>query len=227
MSVKSVQRGRELARRSATADGEAPRGVRAHPFDVAEWRETEAKYRMLLEHSSEAVLVFDDEGRFLEVNPRLCRLLGRGREELLRMNVRDLLPEEELARQPVSYADLRAGKTVRRERRLLRGDGTRVRVEAVGSLVAEGKMQAIIRELPPEEGPGGIKFYEEVGRFEVGLISRALARTGGNQKRAAALLGVNHTTLHTMMRRYGIDPLWFRESPDLPRLAGAPTPRTE
>ena len=225
MSVKSLQGGRELERRSAAADGEAPRGVGAPASGAAEWRETEAKYRMLLEHSSDAVLVFDDEGRFLEVNPRLCRLLGRGREELLRMNVLDLLPEEELARQPVSYADLRAGRTVRRERRLLRKDGTRVRVEAVGSLVAEGKMQAIIRELPLEEGAAGVEFYEEVRRFEVGLISRALARTGGNQKRAAALLGVNHTTLHTMMKRYGIDPLGFKEPSDLPRLGGASPPR--
>ena len=183
---------------------------------------------MLLEHTSDAVVVFDEEGRFLEVNERFCRLLGYGREELLRMNVLDLLPEEELARQPVSYEDLRAGKTVRRERRLLRKDGTRVRVEIVGSMVAEGRMQSVLRELPQEaaeplEG-GRVAFYEEVRRFEAGLIRRALARTGGNQKAAAALLGVNHTTLHTMTRRYGIDPAEFKPAP-FPRLIRDPRPR--
>lgn len=175
----------------------------------------EAKYRMLFEHTSDAVIVFDEEGRFLEVNARLCRLLGYEREELLRMNVRDLLPEEELARRPLSYEELRAGQTVRRERRLLRKDGTHVRVEAVGSMVEEGKMQSVVRELPREAAgeAARVEFYEEVSRFEAGLIRRALAQAGGNQKRAAQLLGVNHTTLHTMARRHGIDPAEFKEPP--------------
>ena len=211
MSVKPVQVGREVGRLSARGGGEI-----------------EARYRMLLEYTSDAVVVFEDGGRFLEVNERFCRLLGYGREELLSMNVLDLLPEEELARQPVSYEDLRAGKTIRRERRLLRGDGTRVRVEIVGSMVAEGTMQSVLRELPQEadEPPAGgrVEFYEEVRRFESGLIRRALARTGGNQKAAAALLGVNHTTLHTMVRRYGIDPSEFKPAP-FPRLIPNPRPR--
>jgi PAS domain S-box-containing protein len=211
VSVKPVQVGREVERLSARRGDEI-----------------EARYRMLLEYTSDAVVVFEEGGRFLEVNERFCRLLGYGREELLRMNVLDLLPEEELARQPVSYEDLRAGKTVRRERRLLRGDGTRVRVEIVGSMVAEGTMQSVLRELPQEadELPagGGVEFYEEVRRFESGLIRRALARTGGNQKAAAALLGVNHTTLHTMARRYGIDPSEFKPAP-FPRLIPNPRPR--
>lgn len=214
MPTKSVQRGREVARFSARLGGEA-----------------EAGYRMLLEHSSDAVLVFDEEGRFLEVNPRLCRLLGYEREELMRMNVLALLPDEELARQPVNYADLRAGKIVRRERRLLRKDGTRVRVEVVGSLVGEGRMQSVVRELPREDpagasDPGGrVEFYEEVSRFEAGLIRRALAQTRGNQKKAAELLGVNHTTLHTMMKRYQIDPAVFKQQSDFPRLLPEPRPR--
>lgn len=211
MSVKPVQVGREGARRAVRREGEC-----------------EARYRMLLEHTSDAVIVFDEEGHFLEVNARFCQLLGYGRGELARMNVLDLLPEEELARQPVSYEDLRLGKTVRRERRLLRKDGTRVRVEVVGSMVAEGKMQSVLRELPrepaePLEG-GRVEFYEEVARFEAGLIRRALARTGGNQKAAAALLGVNHTTLHTMTKRYGIDPSKFKPAA-FPRLIRASRPR--
>jgi PAS domain S-box-containing protein len=209
--VKPVHAGQEVARLSARREGES-----------------EARYRMLFEHTSDAVVVFNEEGRFLEVNENFCRLLGYGREELLRMNVLDLLPGDELARQPVSYEDLRAGKTVRRERPLLRKDGTRVRVEVVGSMVAEGTMQSVLKELPREaaemvEG-GRVEFYEEVRRFEMGLIRRALARTGGNQKAAAALLGVNHTTLHTMTRRYGIAPSEFKPAP-VPRLIRAPHPR--
>jgi DNA-binding NtrC family response regulator len=50
----------------------------------------------------------------------------------------------------------------------------------------------------------GVSFYEEVRRFESDLIKRALRQTEGRQTQAAALLGINHTTLHAMMKRYNI-----------------------
>ena len=46
----------------------------------------------------------------------------------------------------------------------------------------------------------------EVQRFEIDLIRCALMRTGGRQRRAAALLGIKPTTLHAKMRRYGMIP---------------------
>jgi transcriptional regulator with GAF, ATPase, and Fis domain len=52
----------------------------------------------------------------------------------------------------------------------------------------------------------GIDFYDEVSRFESNLIRRALEQTGGNQKRAADLLGIKKTTINAMIRRYGINP---------------------
>ena len=44
----------------------------------------------------------------------------------------------------------------------------------------------------------------EVQRFEEDLIRCALTRTGGRQRRAAALLGIKPTTLHAKMKRYGM-----------------------
>jgi PAS domain S-box-containing protein len=231
--------------------------------------ESEARVRMLAEHTSDAVLVFDEGGRFLEVNPRLYRMLGYTREELSGMRVEDLIPEEDLAANPIPHAELNAGKTVRRRRRLRRKDGSHVAVEVVGSMIGEGRMQSIVRELPTEshdaeargvssgggrvieqlvrslhaeEGPAGrldvlkeisvalsaavellaesrrvpatpefdvgrgIDFYDEVSRFESNLIRRALEQTGGNQKRAADLLGIKKTTINAMIHRYGINP---------------------
>jgi DNA-binding NtrC family response regulator len=52
----------------------------------------------------------------------------------------------------------------------------------------------------------GIDFNEEVRRFEIDLIKRALARTAGHQTRAARLLGIKLTTLHDKIKRYDIDP---------------------
>lgn len=50
----------------------------------------------------------------------------------------------------------------------------------------------------------GIDFYEEVRRFEIDLIRRALDVTDGHQRRAARLLGLKVTTLNTMIKRYAV-----------------------
>ena len=50
----------------------------------------------------------------------------------------------------------------------------------------------------------GISFYDEVNRFQIELIRRALEVTGGHQSRAAKLLGMNTTTLNSKIRYYNI-----------------------
>jgi len=49
-----------------------------------------------------------------------------------------------------------------------------------------------------------LDFFDEVKRFEVRLISRALEVTGGNQARAAKLLGLGTTTLNYKIKAYEI-----------------------
>ncbi len=52
----------------------------------------------------------------------------------------------------------------------------------------------------------GVNFYDEVKRFEIDLIRRALDQTGGHQSRAARLLGLNATTLNSKIKSYNIHP---------------------
>ncbi|MFZ0060820.1 MAG: sigma-54 dependent transcriptional regulator [Pyrinomonadaceae bacterium] len=51
----------------------------------------------------------------------------------------------------------------------------------------------------------GVDFYDEVRRFEIDLIRRALDQTGGHQSRAARLLGMNATTLNSKIKTYNIN----------------------
>ena len=50
--------------------------------------------------------------------------------------------------------------------------------------------------------PGGLK--AKVAAFERQLIESALLAEGGNQRRAAAALGLLPTTLHEKMKRLGM-----------------------
>ena len=72
------------------------------------------------------------------------------------------------------------------------------------ALISEGVAQA--REpasgAEPSDAPAEMSFYEEVRRFEIGLITRALRRTQGRQTAAARLLGLKPTTLNAKMKQY-------------------------
>jgi anti-anti-sigma factor len=57
-------------------------------------RESENRYRLLVERATEGIWIIDRDMRFLEVNPAACALLGHSREELLGKSVADLLPAE-------------------------------------------------------------------------------------------------------------------------------------
>ncbi|MBX7172545.1 MAG: sigma-54 dependent transcriptional regulator [Pyrinomonadaceae bacterium] len=51
----------------------------------------------------------------------------------------------------------------------------------------------------------GVNFYDEVRKFEMDIIRRALEQTGGHQSRAARLLGLNATTLNSKIKGYNIN----------------------
>jgi DNA-binding NtrC family response regulator len=51
---------------------------------------------------------------------------------------------------------------------------------------------------------GGSNLKQLVEAYERRLIQSALADTGGNQRRAAASLGLLPTTLHEKMKRLGL-----------------------
>jgi diguanylate cyclase (GGDEF)-like protein/PAS domain S-box-containing protein len=57
-------------------------------------RESEARYRLLVDHAPEAIVVFDaDSGCFVDVNENAGRLFGLDREQLLRVGPAELSPQ--------------------------------------------------------------------------------------------------------------------------------------
>ena len=57
-------------------------------------RESEAKYRELIEQASDGIFVNDQQGRILLANSRYCEMLGYTSDELLQLNVADTYPDE-------------------------------------------------------------------------------------------------------------------------------------
>jgi len=60
--------------------------------------------------------------------------------------------------------------------------------------------------LTVESPPPGALYHRALAAFEKPLIEYALGRTGGNQLRAAQLLGINRNTLRKRIGELGLDP---------------------
>ena len=71
------------------------------------------------------------------------------------------------------------------------------------ALVSDQTLVELFGSRMVELGPN-ISFYEEVERFETGLIRFMLGKTGGNQARAARLLSLKPTTLNAKIKQYRI-----------------------
>jgi len=57
---------------------------------------SEEKYRSYIDNDPDGVFVADETGRYLEVNEAACRITGYSKEELLKMTIPDILPEESI-----------------------------------------------------------------------------------------------------------------------------------
>ena len=98
------------------------------------------RYRALFERSPVAMALFDDDGRFFEVNDAACDLLRRSREELLSLAWDEVVhPDERALSQAARLRVIAAGSATHRvERRVPLPDGTEVRVRLTTVRLLDG-----------------------------------------------------------------------------------------
>ena len=79
--------------------------------------------------------------------------------------------------------------------------------ELATTLLSEVEEMASVRA---PDIKNGINIQDEVRRYEIELIRRALNLTNGNQARAAYLLSIKTTTLNSKIKRYKLLPSVMR-----------------
>ena len=108
-------------------------------------RESEDRYRDLVEHSQELICTHDLEGRILSVNPWAASVLGYSPEELLRMNFRDLLVPEMHRGFEKYLGEMRTHGAAQGLMRIQTRKGERLLWEYKNTLRTEGVAEPIVR----------------------------------------------------------------------------------
>ncbi|UQA63033.1 PAS domain S-box protein [Polyangium aurulentum] len=86
--------------------------------------QTEARFRLLVEHAADALLVYDRQGTIVEVNPAALEDLRATREEIIGKNLRDLVAGSSGEALLVEVAMREAGEPLTSDAVFSRRDGT-------------------------------------------------------------------------------------------------------
>jgi len=98
-------------------------------------RDSEERYRVLVESSLDAIFLETPDGKILECNTAACEMLGYSKEELVGMRVSDLLPAEDRTILPGILEDLKIKGKSFVESTNIRKDGTTIPVESWSRLI--------------------------------------------------------------------------------------------
>ena len=105
----------------------------------------EALFGALFEQAAVGLVLFSIGGRFLRVNPAMCRMLGYSERELLQKTHLDVLHTDDLETAAISRAHVISGKAKPRvsERRYVRKDGATVWAQVMGNVVRDAEGNAL------------------------------------------------------------------------------------
>jgi len=108
-------------------------------------RESEEKYRMLVEQASDAIFIANRDGQCVDVNATGCKLLGYTREEIQKLSVQDFAKFS--LNSPSQFKALLEGKTLIIEGEAFCKDGTLRFVEISARRLPDGNFQGIVRDI--------------------------------------------------------------------------------
>jgi len=121
----------------------------------------------------DAILIADDERRYVEVNPAACELFGMSREELLQHHIEDFFGGDGPAQVETMWREFRAAGRLVGEFPLRRADGTLRIVEfrAIADFVP-GRHLSIIRDITERKREADRTRIEAVGRARAEAAAR-------------------------------------------------------
>ncbi|MGA7122242.1 MAG: PAS domain S-box protein [Polyangiaceae bacterium] len=135
-------------------------------------RDLERRFRTIYENALDGIMLMDDELRIVDVNPAACRLLGRGRDQLIGAHSAHLSPPADRAQAPARLGEFRNTGMMTGEGKVLLPDGTIRRAEfgAVAN-VSPGVHLSVFRDIEDRKrAEEARRFLDEASRILTGSL---------------------------------------------------------
>lgn len=110
-------------------------------------KESEEKYRTLVEQASDPIMIYSLDGKILDCNHAFMNATGYQKENLEKMSLIDLLFEGDLKSKPIVFGGIKKGFAVHDERRIKRKDGSAMSVELNSKMMPDGNVMVIGRDI--------------------------------------------------------------------------------
>jgi PAS domain S-box-containing protein len=108
---------------------------------------SEQRYRMLMESSADAMVVYGQDGICQEANFRFAELVGYELTQIPGMRLSAFVARDDLAARPFTMEPLRTGEPVLGIRKLVRKDGAFITVDLNSRLLPDGRVQTVARDI--------------------------------------------------------------------------------
>jgi PAS domain S-box-containing protein/putative nucleotidyltransferase with HDIG domain len=116
-------------------------------------RKSEEKFRTLYEQSNDAIFLYNLEGKILDVNTRVLKMLGYKKEGIISKYIQSLLPKDEFSTVKKAFQQTKEQGDVRFESRFIRKDGSQIFVDISSKLVDQKKeiVQGVVRDITEQK----------------------------------------------------------------------------
>jgi PAS domain S-box len=104
-------------------------------------------YYALFEQATDAIMVTDLNGNFIDVNSSLCAMIGYTKDELLGKNVSAFIDKDDLKEKPIPYDMLLQGKNTFTERKAVHKDGSIIYLESNAKKCGDNQILVIARNI--------------------------------------------------------------------------------
>jgi len=110
-------------------------------------KESEEKYRTLVEQASDAIFITDPAGNFITVNESACKLANCTEKEMMQMSINDFVSLLELEKNPFHYKELSNGEVVTTEREMLAKGDKKITVEITAKQLVNENLLIFVRDI--------------------------------------------------------------------------------
>lgn len=117
------------------------------PASVQEGLDHASHFALIVEQAPDGIFIADLDGRYTNVNPAGCRMLGYTREEIIGKTIVDLIPPEDTERLLQSKQAMLAGSVHVAAWTLRRKDGSYLDVEVNAQILPDGRWQGFVRDI--------------------------------------------------------------------------------